>query len=468
MVREAPNPTSQNQFYPFGERPMPKTKNGKPVNPAVVPLHDVAQLPDGAKFVVVGAGMHGMSTACHIAKYLIESGKGKGSDVVLIDKAGPGAGATGHCLRVRAQPLYDRSPCTRSCARASKVWKYDPVDFGFQQVGYVSAGEANQESDYEQDPQAARTSRLSLRSLHGQGRQGLPEEHLARLQHRRRRGGAARKAVGLCRHPQGDLPASPRNALQHGVRRCSGVEVHRLRDAATAASPRSRPTRATSSATPSCSALGAWTPKHWEMLGKPATARRSGTRTAASPRTRTCGPTGGCSKAKSTCRRRDYPHRAGPRSAGAACRADEHAGGRRETGKEFTDKHLYVYGRTAPSGWTAPGIQGGTIPIKIGPKADDRALRPRQRRIPGRRLVRRLSDFGHGPAHVGRFKGSRKQFRERRNGGIGAFTPDNVPIFDWVAPNVYMIADSQPRLQDDRRRQTGRPAIWSAARCRTS
>ncbi|MGF1632208.1 MAG: hypothetical protein ACFCUT_22270, partial [Kiloniellaceae bacterium] len=28
------------------------------------------------------------------------------------------------------------------------------------------------------------------------------------------------------------------------------------------------------------------------------------------------------------------------------------------------------------------------------------------------------------------------------NGGIGAFTPDNVPIFDWIMPNAYMIADS--------------------------
>jgi glycine/D-amino acid oxidase-like deaminating enzyme len=41
-----------------------------------------------------------------------------------------------------------------------------------------------------------------------------------------------------------------------------------------------------------------------------------------------------------------------------------------------------------------------------------------------------------------RFKGCRPNFRERRNGGIGAFTPDNVPIIDWVLPNVYMIADS--------------------------
>ena len=114
MVREAPNPTKQNQFYPFGERPMPPTKNGKPVNPAVIPLHDVAKLPDGAKFVVVGAGMHGMSTAYHLAKYLTESGKGKGSDVVLIDKAGPGAGATGlACGRSEEHTSELQSPESR-------------------------------------------------------------------------------------------------------------------------------------------------------------------------------------------------------------------------------------------------------------------------------------------------------------------------------------------------------------------
>ena len=29
-----------------------------------------------------------------------------------------------------------------------KVWESDPVNFGFQQVGYVSIGESNQEADY--------------------------------------------------------------------------------------------------------------------------------------------------------------------------------------------------------------------------------------------------------------------------------------------------------------------------------
>ncbi len=42
-----------------------------------------------------------------------------------------------------------------------------------------------------------------------------------------------------------------------------------------------------------------------------------------------------------------------------------------------------------------------------------------------------------------RFDGLRSNFRERRNGGIGAFTPDNVPGFDRVLPNLYMIADGK-------------------------
>ena len=39
-------------------------------------------------------------------------------------------------------------------------------------------------------------------------------------------------------------------------------------------------------------------------------------------------------------------------------------------------------------------------------------------------------------------EGIRPHYRNRRNGGIGAFTPDNTPIFDWIKDNVYLIADS--------------------------
>ena len=45
-------------------------------------------------------------------------------------------------------------------------------------------------------------------------------------------------------------------------------------------------------------------------------------------------------------------------------------------------------------------------------------------------------------ATMSRFEGIRPAFKQRPNGGIGAFTPDNLPVLDWVAPNVYMIEDS--------------------------
>ena len=85
----------QNQWYPFMDRPAPSTVDGVLQNPPVVPVHGVDPLPASARYVVVGAGIHGLSTSYHLAMELERSSKGSGSDVVLIDKAGPGAGATG-------------------------------------------------------------------------------------------------------------------------------------------------------------------------------------------------------------------------------------------------------------------------------------------------------------------------------------------------------------------------------------
>jgi len=105
-------------------------------------------LPASAAYVVIGAGMHGMSTAWHLAMELEATGRGKGSDVVLLDKTGPGAGATGvACGCVRN--FYMTGPLHAILRHSVDVWQSDPVNFGFQQVGYVSVGEANQEADYE-------------------------------------------------------------------------------------------------------------------------------------------------------------------------------------------------------------------------------------------------------------------------------------------------------------------------------
>jgi glycine/D-amino acid oxidase-like deaminating enzyme len=86
-------------------------------------------------------------------------------------------------------------------------------------------------------------------------------------------------------------------------------------------------------------------------------------------------------------------------------------------------------------------LQGGTTPVKIGPKA---TTDPYGHANDEYQAEPWFADYF--TAAIGqvmpRFEGLRRNFRERRNGGIGAFTPDNVPVFDWVLPNLYMIADS--------------------------
>ncbi|HWA49310.1 MAG TPA: FAD-binding oxidoreductase [Dongiaceae bacterium] len=437
MAPQAPNPTKQNQFYPFGERPMPFNKNGKPVNPAVIPLHDVSPLPDGAKFVVVGAGIHGLSTAYHLAKYLTESGKGKGSDVVLIDKAGPGAGATGlACGCVRN--LYMTKPLHAILRESVKVWKSDPVNFGFQQVGYVSVGESNQESDYVE--------------LHkSQNDQGYPSDMYVGKDAKNFLKtlwpdfNTDKADVVLHEKPSGYAGTHmavwglDQKCMQYGVRRCYGPEVigYEMQNGRVTAVK-------TDKGDVKCDTVvigaGAWTPKHWEWLGK--------------------------------ANKLDLKYKDGrvakdhdmwtywrllegevfmPQGVDFRTAADRDSPVLHvelmntpvvtEDGKEFKDKHFYMYARYAAERVGAPGIQGGTIPVKIGGQAD---VEPYGHLSDKYQAEDWFADYYCATLSFlfGRFKGSRKLFKERRNGGIGAFTPDNVPVFDWAADNAWMIADS--------------------------
>ena len=216
-----PNPTEHNQWYPFANRPLPPEVDGQAVNPAVIPVFDAVTLPRHARFVVVGAGVHGLSSAYHLAMYLERTGKGSGSEVVLIDKQGPGAGATGlacGCIRnmYMTEPLH-------SILRASvEVWESDPVNLGFQQVGYVSVGESNQTEDYLKLQASQESQWIPLRRPHRCGGPRLSHQPVARLQDRELRRGAARAPLRVRRHPHGGVgpgPEVPSVGCAAGLRR---------------------------------------------------------------------------------------------------------------------------------------------------------------------------------------------------------------------------------------------------------
>src|SRR5215470_3116152 len=228
----------------------------------------VDSVPSSAMYVVVGAGIHGLSTAWHLAMELKARGKGSGADIVVLDKTGPGAGASGiACGCVRN--LYMTEPIHAILRHSVDVWTYDPVAFGFQQVGYVSAGEANQAKDYEK--LHASQARVGYRSDLYQGKEAraflkaiwpdFKTDGIDVVLHEKVSGyaGTRQAVAGLAQ-----------KCRDHGVRILSGDEVTG-NDETNGTVSRVRTDRGDIRCEAVVLGLGAWTPKHWMMLGKPMT-----------------------------------------------------------------------------------------------------------------------------------------------------------------------------------------------------
>jgi glycine/D-amino acid oxidase-like deaminating enzyme len=88
--------------------------------------------PRAARFVVVGAGVHGLSTAAHLADEL-----GAGDEVLVLDKSRAGAGASGISGGI-VRNFYAAPAMHELVRRSVELFELDPQMFGFRQVGYVA------------------------------------------------------------------------------------------------------------------------------------------------------------------------------------------------------------------------------------------------------------------------------------------------------------------------------------------
>src|SRR6188472_1854405 len=106
----------------------------------------MVKVPRSSPYVVVGAGIHGLSTAYHLAKELRLRGAGSGADVVVLDKSKPGAGASGIACGVVRNNYFQpaMSELMQACV---EVWESDPAAYHYNAVGYIALGAAVQESD---------------------------------------------------------------------------------------------------------------------------------------------------------------------------------------------------------------------------------------------------------------------------------------------------------------------------------
>ncbi len=393
-------------------------------------------LPGSARYVVIGAGIHGLSTAWNLARDLRSRGSGSGGDVVVIDKTGVGAGASGIACGVIRNNYFQ--PAMRELmAHCVDVWESDPEAFSYHPVGYLQISHEAMRSD--------------VASIHSQQRSiGYPSTFVegARPAARYMRGifddWQARGVTSVLHEHRGgyannmaSLKGLLAKAEAEGVSVVTGVEVTGFeRDAAGAVAA-----VVTDRGVLACDqvivAVGPWVQQVWAMLELP-------------PEVDVRGAGGG------------EPHR---RPAWTYMCLQEGTLGvdpgyltdndgnmppvvHIDTDAPLHDCHGLVtegpWGIYYKPDFNFGGVQGGYVPYVVDKPASEVAVDPYGPESPdfivGAEFYRTWSA---ALAHCQkRFEGKAHLMSTEPSGGIGSFSPDNFPVFDTFCDNVYLIADS--------------------------
>ena len=117
--------------------------------------------PTDARFVVIGAGIHGLSTAWRLAERMQATCKGNGADILVLDKTAIAAGASGIACGV-VRNNYFQPAMRELMAHSVDVWETDPKGFSYHPVGYMQISHEAMREDvtsiYEQQKEIGYTS----------------------------------------------------------------------------------------------------------------------------------------------------------------------------------------------------------------------------------------------------------------------------------------------------------------------
>jgi glycine/D-amino acid oxidase-like deaminating enzyme len=378
------------------------------------------RLPSSIPVLVIGAGVHGLSSAWHLARH--------GDDVLVLDKTGVGAGASGIACGV-VRNNYFQPAMSELMAACVEVWESDPGALHYHGTGYIALGPPVQESD--------------LTEVHErQQRIGYPSElHLGEHEvaaHMRELYPDWR-APGLtvCLHEHAGGYAFNRESMRGlaDKARAAGAEIREgvavtgleLDDSGAVTEVHTthgdvRPERVVV-------AVGPWIAQIWEMLGLPDridVRQPDGTVREGLPMWNYWYLQEG---------EIDFD----PASfvtadgrASAVLHVDSDRPLRDDEGRLITSEPWGVYFKP-----DRDSVQGGAQPLRVGERFEVDPY-PTGTVEPG------FPDMWSAAlSHcLGRFEGARKLYRQARSGGAGAFTVDNFPVFDFMRPNVFVAADS--------------------------
>ncbi len=387
-------------------------------------------LPSSSPYVVIGAGIHGLSTAYHLASELRTRGLGSGADVVVLEKSRPGAGASGIACGVVRNNYYQpaMSELMQACV---EVWESDPEAYAYNPVGYIALGPTVQEPDLVEIHE--RQQRIGYRSTLVTGEAEVDAHMKALFPDWRAKG------VTACLHEhqggfafnQDSVDGLLAKALREGVHVLTGVTVTDF----TFGSDDSVRSVVTDQGSIDVGeqlviAPGPWAAQFWKLLGL---SDRIDVRT----------PSGEVAEDQPMWTYWNLqegeitvdPTMFATADGGppAVIHLDTDAPLYTDAGDLVTDELWGIYFKR-----DRHGVQGGASPLVVEGEVELDPY-PSTTNVDPAFADMWCAALSHS---MSRFEGCRALYKNARSGGVGAFTVDNFPVFDHVRPNVYAVLDS--------------------------
>ncbi len=394
-------------------------------------------LPEHVKYLIIGAGVHGLSTAYHLALKLRAQGKGDGRDILVVDKTGVAAGASGIACGVIRNNYFQ--PAMRELmAHSVAVWESDPQAYSFHPVGYMQISpevmhegvaqihSEQQAIDYPSTfIEGAEDSLLYMKGLfddwQAKGITSVLHEH---------KGGYAnnvRSMQGLAGKARAEGVA-----IEAGVR----VTGFRYNGGSVSAVETDQGTVGVEQVVVG---VGPWAPQIWEMLDLPTEVSikgADGTVHEGVPMWRyLCLQEGTLGVDPST-----FVTNEGKMPPVVHVDTDAPLYSDRD-GSLITDELWGIYYKPD---FNFDGVQGGSAPYDVDKAPVDVAVDPYG---PESKEFIVGEDFEDMWASAlafchKRFEGKHGLYRKEPSGGLGAFTPDSFPVIDTYRQNVWIVADS--------------------------